>query len=370
MRRVGRTGDEMTAAVAGTLGRIGHALPKQVVAEATEVASSAGAAAASVPGAAGTTASTRQAFDGALHIAVLGTDSNPSVHNIAAALQARGAVAHLIDLSDVTMSGGTLLHRGAEFPHLDGAIAYHGAEVPTNGLKHMRAMEREGIAFVNGPKSVTVSRDKWLAAQAMQHAGVRTPLTRLARTGDEARALLAEVSPNGEPTIIKLRIGTEGKGVMRISNTKDVPPVVDALSVAKRNAVLQQNIDMEVPADIRAVVVGGKVVEQDGKQAAMERVVGASKDGDFRTNLSNKGTATPITLHPNDKALAEAATKALGLDAAGIDLMGDRGSMYVIEGNSGFGQKIKDITGVDVVAPMADLAVRRAAEARLIRNGA
>lgn len=295
----------------------------------------------------------------ALQIGVLGRHDDPSVHNIAASLQARGAVAHLIDLSDVTHQGSVLSHKGGTMPAMDAAIAYHGAELPTDGMHHMRLMEQQGLAFVNDPDSITYSRDKWLSGDVMQWGGVRTPTTRLAHTGDEARALTPEVSPDGAPTILKLRVGTEGKGVMKVSEPKEIPPIVEAFGVVHGDGVvLQRMVPMQTPADIRAFTVNGKVV------ASMERKVGESKDGDFRTNLSNGGTAEPIELHPRDRETAERAVAALGLDVSGVDLMGDRGRMYVIEANSGPGQKIKDITGVPVDDHIARLAIDRAREVR------
>jgi len=305
-------------------------------------------------------AALRDAADGPLSIGVLGEHSNPSVHNIAAAVQARGAVAHIIDLGDVQRGSSGLTLAGRPLPHMDLAIGYHGAEVPSGGMQVMRQLERDGVAFVNGPAGIRTSRDKWLAAQAFEKAGVLTPATRLARTGLEARAHAAEL---GMPVILKLRIGTEGKGVAKLSELNEVAPVADMVIAARRNMLVQQMIQMRQPADIRAFVVGDRVV------AAMKRTVGENRTGDFRTNLSNSGSGVAIRLHPKDAANAVRTAQALRLKVAGVDLMGDWGAMRTIEGNSGPGQKIREITGVDVADEIAQLLVTDAQAARSARLG-
>lgn len=298
------------------------------------------------------------AVDGPLRVAVLGTHDNPSVHNIAMAVQARGGQAHIIDLADVRKVGDHLLLGGAPMPAFDVAIGYHGAEVPTGGLAKMRAMERAGVGFVNGPAAIRVSRDKWLTAKALGDLG---PRTMLVRSGDEARAGVAQI---GSPTIVKLRIGTEGKGVAKVTEANEVPPVVDLITATGHNALIQEMIKMEQPSDIRAFVVDGKVV------TSMERRVGVSKTGDFRTNVSNGGTAAPITLHPNDERTAVEGARRLRLGVMGGDLMGERGHMKLVEGNSGPGQKIIDVTGVDVADLIAAHVLDVGESTRAARAGA
>ncbi len=296
------------------------------------------------------------AVEGALRVMVLGEHANPSTHNIAGALDARGAIAEIVDLADVSRVDGRLLLRDRPFVMPDVAIAYHGAEVPGGGMRTMRDMERAGVTFVNPPKSIKVSRDKWFTADALQGAGVKTPRTVLARSGSEAREAVAEL---GSPTILKLRIGTEGRGVVKVSNPDEVAPIVDMMAASNRNAVVQEFIRFDgPPSDVRAFVVGDEVV------ASMKRTVGESVNGDFRTNVSNGGSAVPIELDPADARTAVAASKALGLDVAGVDLMGSPGAYRVIEGNSGPGQKIIDITGIDVADHIAALAIRKGDAAR------
>jgi len=296
------------------------------VQEATPLAAHAAADAAIVRTAssAGTSGSAvAQAVTGQrqLTIAVLGEHSNPSVVNIAHELTSLGHNAPIYDLNEFglvrgsdTRDGVDALLLGAQpMPQLDGAVAYHGAMVPSDGLRKMRALERSGVVFVNPPKAIAISRDKWLSADAMQKQGVRTPTTRLLHGGSDLDAMVAEL---GSPTIFKLRIGTEGRGVFKVSDAGEARPIAETIFATGHNLVGQQMVKMAQPADVRAFVVDGRVV------SAMERSAPVRANGlqDFRTNVSNGGTAAAISLHPDDAATAIAAGKAMGLDVAGVVL--------------------------------------------------
>jgi ribosomal protein S6--L-glutamate ligase len=290
-----------------------------------------------------------------LTIGVLGNAADPSTLAIARELESLGAEAPIIDLNDTSIINGAVRWNDRKLPHLDGAVAYHGALVPKNGMKAMQTLERNGVTFINPTTSIRISRDKWTAADALQNAGVSTPRTRLLRNSSDVKAAVEAL---GSPTVFKLRVGTEGRGVYKVTDPSEAVPIAETVFATRRNLVAQEMVDVERPSDVRAFVVGDRVVASMKRTAPVQH--GANKD--FRANVSNGGTAEPIDLHPEDANTAIAAARAMGLDVAGIDLMGAPGAMQVIEANSGPGQKIAQVTGVNVGGAIAEYAIDKVRE--------
>ena len=106
-------------------------------------------------------------------------------------------------------------------------------------------------------------------------------------------------------------------------------------------------------ADITTVqmvgtVVGGKVV------CGMLR----QNNNDFRSNITNGGTACNITLTEEQKAVALKATKALGLDWAGVDVMFGKHGPIVCEVNSNpHFRSTLDCTGIDLSEYIVEFVV-------------
>src|SRR5206468_10515023 len=99
-------------------------------------------------------------------------------------------------------------------------------------------------------------------------------------------------------------------------------------------------------ADIRALVVGRKVV------AAMRRQAVA---GEFRSNLHRGGSATKVRLPAEYRKTALAAAKVLGLRVAGVDLLESKEGPMVMEVNSSPGlEGIQKTTSVDVAAAIIE----------------
>ena len=100
--------------------------------------------------------------------------------------------------------------------------------------------------------------------------------------------------------------------------------------------------------DLRVLVVGGRVV------AAMERRAAA---GDFRANIHQGGSAVKIKLTPQEKRVALAAAKAVGLSVAGVDLLRGESGPLVLEVNSSPGlEGIENTTKIDVAGKIVEFA--------------
>lgn len=108
----------------------------------------------------------------------------------------------------------------------------------------------------------------------------------------------------------------------------------------RANILVQEFIKEAGGADIRCLVVGGKVVAAMKRQAA---------DGEFRSNLHRGGSASLVKITPAERATAVSAAKVLGLSVAGVDLLRSERGPLVMEVNSSPGlEGIESASGKDV----------------------
>src|SRR5262249_28824853 len=105
--------------------------------------------------------------------------------------------------------------------------------------------------------------------------------------------------------------------------------------------------------DIRAIVVGGRVV------AAMRRV---AKPGEFRSNLHRGGKGNSVHLPLVYRRAATRATKVMGLEVAGVDMLESKTGPKILEINSSPGlEGVERATGVDIAGAVIEYAEKYAA---------
>jgi ribosomal protein S6--L-glutamate ligase len=164
------------------------------------------------------------------------------------------------------------------------------------------------------------------------------PTTSYAHSIQDVNGLLEVVG--GTPVVVKLLEGTQGIGVVLAETKKAAESVIGAFRQLDANILVQQYIKEAGGADIRAFVVGGKVV------AAMRR---QGAPGEFRSNLHRGGSAEMIKLTPSERATAVRAAKSLGLNVAGVDMLQSAEGPLVLEVNSSPGlEGIEAASGIDI----------------------
>jgi ribosomal protein S6--L-glutamate ligase len=243
---------------------------------------------------------------------------------------------------DITARRPKVLYRGEEVrPHA--VIPRIGATYTFYGAAVVRQFEMADVFTLNSSDGISRSRDKLRSMQILSRAGVGLPTTSFAHSIQDINGLLDVVG--GTPVVVKLLEGTQGIGVVLAETKKAAESVIGAFRQLDANILVQQFIKEAGGSDIRAFVVGGKVV------AAMRR---HSAPGDFRSNLHRGGRAQAIRLSPSERSTAVRAAKAMGLSVAGVDLLqSDEGPM-VLEVNSSPGlEGIEEASGVDI----ADLMI-------------
>lgn len=150
--------------------------------------------------------------------------------------------------------------------------------------------------------------------------------------------------PGGAPLILKLLEGAQGRGVVLAETQKAAESVINAMKSLNANLLVQEFIKEAGGKDLRCFVIGGKVV------SAIERTAAV---GDFRSNLHQGGMAQSVRIRPEERKLAVSATRALGLDVAGVDIIRSERGPLLLEVNSSPGlEGIETTTGKDLAGLM------------------
>jgi ribosomal protein S6--L-glutamate ligase len=272
--------------------------------------------------------------------------------------KALGAAPRLIDVLRCNLAleadNARLFHKGKEVPQLSVALPRIGASVTAAGLSVVRQLEAIGVPMVNGSSAIWRSRDKLAALQQLAAAGVRIPRTVLARAGDDVSRLVSQVG--GLPAILKLLQGTQGVGVMIAHSEAEVTSILGTLWDLGQEILLQEFVAESRGTDVRALVVGDRVV------AAMRR---EAKRGEFRSNIHRGGAGTAIDLPSEYAEAAVRAAQVLGLDVAGVDLLESSDGPKVLELNSSPGfEGLEKATGMDIAREIVAEAMRKAEGAR------
>lgn len=238
-----------------------------------------------------------------------------------------------------------IFYRGAKLEGFDAIIPRIANYMTRYGCAIVRQFEMQGVWTASSSIAITRARDKLRSAQILTKAGVDTPKTLVSRNTTDIDDLLDQI---GLPVIIKLATSTHGNGVVLADTKKAARSALQAFYLYNEdgtNILLQEYIEESAGTDIRAFVVGGKVV------ASMQR---QSLDDDFRSNLHKGGGAKVIKLTEEERKMAVKAAKAMGLHIAGVDLMRSTRGPLVLEVNASPGFGIEKYTKRDVASKIIE----------------
>lgn len=240
----------------------------------------------------------------------------------------------------IEQSRPVIRYKGKILSGYDVIIPRIATNMTRYGSAIVRQFEMQGVPTTTSSIAIVRSRDKLRSIQLLSRAGVGIPKTVFTRSINDIEDLIDEMG--GYPVIIKLARGTHGNGVVLAETKKAAKSVMQAFYVMDddgTNILLQEFVKESAGEDIRAFVVGGKVV------ASMKR---QSLDDDFRSNLHQGGEGTTVKLTDEEKKTVQKAAKAMGLTICGVDIMrSDRGPL-VLEVNSSPGFGIEKVTGRNV----------------------
>jgi ribosomal protein S6--L-glutamate ligase len=238
-----------------------------------------------------------------------------------------------------------LFYQGSPVGRVDAVIPRIGASITGFGLAVVRQFEMMGVYCVNESQAIARSRDKLRCLQILSRHDIGLPPTVYTRQAEHVNSCIERVE--GPPVVVKLLEGTQGIGVVLAESNQAASSVIEAFHGLDQNILIQKFIRESNGSDIRALVVGRKVV------AAMRR---QAVPGEFRSNLHRGGTARKVQLTPEYRKTALAAARVLGLRVAGVDMIDSAEGPMVMEVNSSPGlEGIQKATGMDVADMIIEL---------------
>ena len=270
---------------------------------------------------------------------------NPSLYSHRRLVEAAESRGHEIDIINttrcyvnITAHRPQVKYNGEILSGYDAVIPRIGASITFYGLAVLRQFEMMGVWPLNESVAIGRSRDKLRSLQILSREGLGLPVTGFANSAKQAEEVIRMV--NGPPVVIKLLEGTQGIGVVLGETMASAKSVFEAFRGAKVNILVQEFIKEAGGADIRAFVIGKRVVGTMMRQGAPD---------EFRSNLHRGGTAERIRITPEERSTAARAAAALGLNVAGVDFLRANHGPVIIEVNSSPGlEGIEKATGQDI----------------------
>ncbi len=286
-----------------------------------------------------------------MNLAILSNGpGNYSTKRLVEEAKKRGHTVRVIKYRDcyasIEQSNPTVSYEGEDLTKFDAIIPRIASSMTRYGTAIVRQFEMQGVYTPSTSIAINRSRDKLRSIQLMARAGVGIPKTVFSKNTADIDDLLEQIG--GTPVIIKLARGTHGNGVVLAETKKAAKSVLQAFYLHNEdgtNILLQEFVEESAGEDIRAFVVGGRVI------ASMKR---QSLDDDFRSNLHQGGEGSAVKLTDEETKTAIKAAKAMGLPICGVDMMRSSRGPLVLEVNSSPGFGVEKVTGRNVAAKVIE----------------
>jgi ribosomal protein S6--L-glutamate ligase len=274
------------------------------------------------------------------------------------AARSRGHRARVIDPLKVEMGLGgaapALYYEARRFPRTDVVVPRIGLSISQYGLAVVNQLGLLGIPLLNSARAISASRDKMRCLQLLSANGVRVPLTVMASSPSGLKDRVRLVG--GVPVLVKLVSGTERSGVMFFETMESLEAGLEAVLGLGQNIIVQEYLHGARGRDLRALVVGGRVV------AALRR---RPRMGQFARTLGKNAQFEAAHLPPAYGRVAVAAARIVGLEVCAVDMLDVKGGPRVFEVNSSPGiREAEEACGCDVAGAIVDRAALLAGSRR------
>jgi len=244
-------------------------------------------------------------------------------------------------------------YKGEKLTGIDAVVPRIAQSYTKYGTAVVRQFEMQGVYTTASSIAINRSRDKLRAYQLLAKYGVGVPKTVFARETADFEEVLELAG--GAPVIIKVARGTHGNGVVLAETRKAAKAVMQAFFVEGVSFVVQEFVEESAGTDIRALVVGGRVVASMKRQSLTE---------DFRSNTHQGGVGKKVKLTEQEEKTAVKAAKAMGLPICGVDMMRSQRGPLVLEVNSSASLKTPETLTKRNVAVQIIEYIERNAKAR------
>jgi len=277
-------------------------------------------------------------------------ESNYSTTRLVGAAQQRGIDVKVIDTLrltiDLQQGSPDLYYSGSPLEGFDAILPRIGTSISFYGIAVVRQLEQMGVYCANSANGIQNARDKLRSLQILSRSEHEIGIPQTTFVRDRSDALAAIDRVGGVPVVIKLIEGTQGIGVILAERSETALAIIEALQWVRQNVLIQKFVEESRGRDIRAFVVGDRVV------AAMRRTASGSE---FRSNVHRGGTTEAVTLDARYTETAIRAAQIMGLRIAGVDMLEGRDGPLVMEVNSSPGlEGIERATGLDIAGSIID----------------
>ncbi len=294
-----------------------------------------------------------------MHVTLLSRgEAIHSTHRLVEAARTLGHRVRVLDPLSLQMGlgkGVPLLLAGEKPPpRTDVVIPRFGQSIHTYGLALVNQYDLAGVPALNDATSIAQARNKMRLMQLLLRSGLPVPPTVMGRGADELGRMVEHVG--GLPVALKILEGPERSGVLICESAQSMEATLDAVLAMGHNIVVQRYVEPGEGRDLRALVVGGKLV------AAVRR---HPAPGRLRHTLGAGKRVTPVRLAKAQAHLAIEATRVVGLEVAAVDLVELDGSTRVFDVHPSPGLRdLEAAAGEDLAVPIIQRAVEIARQRR------
>jgi len=257
---------------------------------------------------------------------------------------------HPLDLALTTGSDLGVRRVGTDLALPDLVFTRMGASSPPSSLNTLLHLEALGVPVVNAPRALWAARDKVRATSLLAARGLPVPASLV--PGRHTTVAEVEQVLGPAPWVVKRPEGSKGEAVFLVEEPDEVLAHAAAGQAAEQPVLVQRFVAESSGVDLRVLVAGGRVL------GAMRRRSGTD---DFRSNLHQGGRGEPVAIDAGIRDVALAASAALGLEVAGVDLLeADEGPLVIeVNGSPGLAG-IEDTTGTDLSCELIRILEERA----------
>ncbi len=271
-----------------------------------------------------------------------------SSRRLVAAARGRGHTVSVVNTLkcaiDLQPGKPDLYYKGQPLKHFDAVIPRIGASITYFGTAVVRQLEQMNVFVANSSYGITNSRDKLRSLQVLSRHQIGIPRTTFVRDRGDVISSIKRIG--GAPVVIKLLEGTQGVGVILADSIKSAEAIIETLQTAKQNVLVQTFVAESKGRDIRAIVVGDRVI------GAMRRV---AQGDEFRSNVHRGGHVEAVELTEEFRETALRAAQITGLRIAGVDMLESKDGPQVMEVNSSPGLRgIEHATKTDIAGAIID----------------
>ena len=276
---------------------------------------------------------------------------HPKCYSTKRLMQAAASRGHDVEIldtlkfsMDLAQGDPRLFYESGQVCDLDSVIPRIGSSITYFGTALVRQFEQMDVFCANSSHGIANSRDKLRAFQILSRHQIGMPKTTFVRNQRDVLPAIRRIG--GAPVVIKLLEGTQGVGVILAENEGVAEAIVETMQSTKQNVLVQKFVAESKGRDIRAFVVGDRVV------ASMRRV---ARGNEFRSNVHRGARTEMVNLSEEDQQVAVRAAQIMGLRVAGVDMLESKTGPLIMEVNFSPGlEGIERCTQLDIAGSIID----------------